>query len=140
MSKVRKIKAPNFGNEVHPHIITEYEKELIKFLCPIIQNKQLIKFYYSDISENFDDWRIVEPHLIGVRNTKEEKIWLSAWFLPTKVQMLQGHRQDWKNYILDDVKKIEVLEQRYNHTRQKYNPKDSRMKSIYCATVKKSNP
>lgn len=81
MSKFRKSKTQDFGlnfpkfdNGVQPHIITEYEKELIKDLCPIIKNKQLIKFYYSDNSSNFEDWRIVEPHLIGVSNTKQENI------------------------------------------------------------------
>ena len=51
--------------EVIPHIITEYEKQLIQILCPAINNKHLIKFWYHDETTSFEDWRLVEPHLIG---------------------------------------------------------------------------
>ena len=120
--------------DIEPHIMTEYEFLLIQKLKPAIESKQLIKFWYEDTTTNFSDWRIVEPHLIGQTNYKHEKIWLVAWFLPTSSQISNGHAPDWKTYILDNVKKLEILEDRYKFTKPNYNIKDKRMKTIYCAT------
>jgi hypothetical protein len=121
--------------ELLPHIITEYEKELITELCPAIKEKNLIKFWYEDKDKNFADWRIVEPHLIGQTNYKHENIWLVGWFIPTPQQIIMGHEQGWGNYILDEVKSVSILEQQYRATRLHYNRNDSRMELIYCATL-----
>lgn len=120
------------------HIITDYERSLIQSLCPLIQSKQLIKFYYKDKNSDFEDWRIVKPHLIGTRNTEEENIWLVGWFIPTQVQSLSGHKQCWKNYILNDIQKVKTIGKSYRYTEKGYNHRDSRMKNIFCYT--KPNP
>lgn len=120
--------------ELPPHIMTEYERQLIETLCPAINNKQLIKFWYDDKEIDFADWRLVEPHLIGQTNYKHENIWLVGWFLPTPEQLLNGHEAKWGNYILDNVTKVEILDRQYCFTRPGYNKNDKRMKTIYCAT------
>jgi hypothetical protein len=117
-----------------PHVMTMYERELIRMLCPVISEKRLIRFWYEDRTTNFADWRIIEPHLIGQVKYKSENIWLSGWFLPTEEQKMDGHFQDWGNYILDDVKKVEILGSVYRITRPRYNPRDKRMNTIFCAT------
>jgi hypothetical protein len=114
-----------------------YEKELIRMLIPVIAEKRLIKFWYEDRTTNFSDWRIIEPHLIGQVIYKTENVWFSGWFLPTENQVWEGHQQDWGNYILDDVKKIEILDSTYRLTRPRYNPRDKRMKLIFCATCER---
>lgn len=128
---------PKEKKEIQPHLITLYEKELIRTLCPIIQQKRLIRFWYEDKTTDFNDWRTIEPHLIGQVKYKTENIWLSGWFLPTEEQIWNGHEEAWGNYILDDVKKIEILDMTYRLTRPLYNPGDKRMKLIYCATAER---
>lgn len=120
--------------EPKPHIMTEYERQLIQKLCPVIKNKQLIRFWYDDKTTDFTGWRLVEPHLIGQTKYKAANIWLVGWFLPTTEQMLEGHEAKWGNYILDDISKVEILDQRYQFTRPLYNRDDKRMTTIYCAT------
>lgn len=120
--------------EIIPHVITEYEIELIRQLTPIIKNKQLIKFWYEDIDRYYNDWRIVEPHLIGQHKYKAANIMLVAWFLPTQEQIMYDHREDWKQYNLMAITKIEILDNRYTNCRPFYNPLDKRMKTIFCAT------
>lgn len=116
------------------HVMTLYERELIKMLTPIVVGKRLIRFWYEDKTTGFSDWRIIEPHLIGQVVYKSENIWLTGWFSPTENQIFEGHFPDWGNYILDNVKKVEILDMTYRLTRPLYNPKDKRMKHIYCAT------
>ncbi len=120
--------------EVIPHIITEYEKQLIYTLSPVIKNKQLIRFWYCDETTSFEDWRLVEPHLIGQTKFKTGNIMLRAWFLPTQQQIFQGHQEDWKVYILDRISKVEILTKIFTKTRPYYNPQDKDMKTIFCAT------
>lgn len=120
--------------EEPPHVITEYEKKLIRELCPVIKNKQLIRFWYNDKTTDFEGWRLVEPHLIGQTKYKAANIWLVGWFLPTTEQLIEGREEKWGNYVLDDISKIEVLSQKYRFTRPMYNPHDKRMTTIYCAT------
>lgn len=120
--------------EPKPHVMTEYERKLIQQLCPIIKNKQLIRFWYNDKTTDFEGWRLIEPHLIGQTSYKHANIWIVGWFLPTTEQMFE-HEAKWGNYILDDISKVEILEQRYQFTRPLYNRNDKRMATIYCATL-----
>lgn len=120
--------------EPKPHVMTEYERQLIQKLCPVIKNKQYIRFWYNDKTTNFEGWRLVEPHLIGQTKYKHANIWLVGWFLPTPEQMIEEHEEKWGNYILDDISKVEILDQKYRFTRPQYNNNDKRMSTIYCAT------
>ena len=117
-----------------PHVMTIYEDRLIRELCPVIRNKQLIKFWYNDKTTDFEGWRLIEPHLIGQTKYKAANIWLVGWFLPTTQQLIEGREEKWGNYILDDVSKLEILPQKYRYTRPLYNPHDKRMTTIFCAT------
>lgn len=115
------------------HTITAYEKSLIQLLTPAIQSKIKIKFWYSDTTKDNDDWRIVEPHLIG-QNKTTGNIMLSAWFLPTDTQVYYGDYEKWGTYNLSFVSKLEILGEAFNYTREFYNPEDKRMCNIFCRT------
>jgi hypothetical protein len=131
--KPEKYKEPK--QEIQPHVMTLHEKQLIEQLTPVIKGRHLMKFWYEDTDRSdFEDWRIVEPHLIGQHKYKAANIMLVAWFLPTIEQMGDGHFEDWKQYNLDTIKRIEILPNKYTHTRPFYNPFDKRMKAIFCAT------
>jgi hypothetical protein len=126
--------AKKVKEEALPHTITYYEQTLIDSLRPVIQRKQLIRFWYKDENSDFADWRTVEPHLIGQTKYKAANILLSGWFLPTAEQLLNGHEAKWGNYILDNVKDVEILSRVFMMARPGYNPNDSRMTTIFCAT------
>jgi len=113
-------------------------KELIRILTPAIINKYLVSFYYEDETDhNKHGFRLVEPHLIGIHKDSKE-YHLSAYFLPTSAQIVQGFKMDWGSYLLSRMylDKITVLEKGYTNTRRFYNPKDKRMSQIICATSK----
>ncbi len=119
------------------HSVTLYEKNVAEILYPAIKAKRLVKFYYIDKTKDYEDWRIVEPHLIGELKTTGNII-LSGWYLPTQQQIIQyGETEKWGNYILGnvDIKRIEILEQTFSFTRFGYNRNDSRMKIIHCRTL-----
>lgn len=118
-----------------PHVITIKEQRLIAQLRSVIADKGMIRFWYRDTtSPFFDGWRTVEPHLIGQKRSKTENIVLSGWFIPTQEQKFKDKESGWREYILDGLDKLEMLPMQYARTRQGYNPKDSRMKTIFCAT------
>ncbi len=115
-------------------MITAKERELIRLLTPAIKARNLIKFWYNDTTKDFEDWRIIEPVSIGQTKFKAANILLTGWFLPTQQQRIWGHDEKWGNYILDNIHKVEILEQKYGFARLGYNAKDSRMVTIFCAT------
>ncbi len=119
--------------EAQPHVMTVKELQLIELLKPAIKNKNLIRFWYSDTDSNTEDWRIVEPHLIGQTKYKAANIWLVAWFLPTTEQLIDGLEEKWGNYNLTEVDRVEILDRTFRNPRPMYNPKDKRMSTIYCA-------
>ncbi|RYE26855.1 MAG: hypothetical protein EOP45_03045, partial [Sphingobacteriaceae bacterium] len=82
-----------------PHIITEHEKHLIALLKPVIQQRQLIKFWYNDTENKLEEWRTIEPHLIGQTKYKAANIWLVGWFIPTLEQIEQDQQEKWGSYI-----------------------------------------
>ncbi len=101
------------------------------FICTAINEKKLIKFYYADKYSDFKDWRLVEPHLIGDNKTTNNTI-LVAWFIPTLEQSVSGHPSEWGNYLIDRIQKLQMIDKTFDVTRPHYNPKDKRMKIIYC--------
>jgi predicted DNA-binding transcriptional regulator YafY len=118
--------------------MTPFEKNIFDTLCPAIKEKKLIKFWYKDETESKIGWRKIEPHQIGKLKkgkSKKEHIILTGWFHPSQEQVWEGWDEGWKNYILERISKIEILNQTYITTRPGYNPKDEkRMSIVYCAT------
>src|SRR5260221_7838361 len=102
------------------HVMTEYERKLIPILCGYIKKKQVIQFWYEDTTKKFNDWRIVEPHLIGELKTTGNII-LSGWFEPTGIQIAAGENSKWGNYILGNISKISGLNQIFRFSRSGYN-------------------
>ena len=121
------------------YTMTTFERTIIDLLCPAIKEKKLIKFWYADKTDDKTDWRTIEPHQIGKLKPKKpggsESIIITGWFLPTDEQILKGWDENWKNYILERISKIEIFDETYSLTRMGYNPRDDKRCSIvYCAT------
>lgn len=122
------------------HSINQQEskqQEIKSILCKAIQEKKLVKFFYSDKYSDFTDWRIVEPHLIGDHKSTGNTT-LVAWFLPTSKQSADGHMEDWGNYLINRIQNLQILDKTFKYSRPGYNPNDKRMKAIYC-NISKSN-
>lgn len=133
LPKEQKYKEPKIKEM---HIVTLYEKHVQEILCKAINAKRLVRFYYTDKDKDYEDWRIVEPHLIGELKTTGNII-LSAWYLPNMEQRMRGETENWGNYILGniDLKRLEILADSFKYTRPKYNPRDSRMSIIHCRVL-----
>ena len=61
--------------------MTVAEQQIAKTICNSIKENRIIKFFYSDTTKNNNDWRMVEPHLIGINKTTD-RAQLRSWFLP----------------------------------------------------------
>ncbi|SRR5258708_1625729 len=113
--------------------MTATEQALSQKLCPAVKEKNLIKFWYEDDDSTKNDWRTVEPHLIGIHKSTGNAL-LTAWFLPDSEQKSKGWKEEWKTFKLLNISKEKILSQKYIKTRKDYNPKDSRMSQILCST------
>src|SRR6266571_564604 len=92
-------------------------------VCTAIRNQTLLSFRYEDGYE-----RVVEPHLCG-RNTADHDA-LSAW-------LVRGHSQSdarpgWRDYLLAEMRSVELLKDDFDGPRKGFNPIDPRFVQVYC--------
>ena len=106
-------------------------EDITNTLCNAINEKKLVKFYYDDKYSDVTGWRVVEPHLVGdLKSTGNNT--LVAWFIPTQQQKLNGQTERWRNYLVNRIQKLQILDTTFQGTRPSYKPYDKRMKTIYC--------
>jgi len=93
-----------------------------EIICKAIKGKQILQFHYEG------GIRIVEPHLLGEKTSGN--IALSAY-------QIRGYSESrsvpfWRNYLLDKITDLEILDETFNSTRDGYNPNDKTMETIIC--------
>lgn len=108
------------------------EQELIDKICPAIQSRSLIRFWYENGRRK--EFRIVEPYVIG--SFPRKNIMLSAWALPTPEQKLSGLSEGWRSYTLKAISEVQVLEENYSRLREGFDPKGNGMDKIYCSPMR----
>ena len=113
--------------------MTSHEQLLIASICPAIQAKNLIRFWYENSTAQIKEWRTVEPYLIGMYANRS--IQLSGWLLPTPEQIQSGKKEAWRSYILKNISQLQILGQ-FQNSRQDFDPQGSAMKEIFCAGKK----
>lgn len=113
--------------------MTAHEQLLIASICPAIQSKNLIRFWYENSTTHFKDWHTVEPYVIGTYHNRS--IQLSGWLLRTPEQTAIGKREAWRSYILKNISQLEILGQ-FQISRQDFDPLGNGMKEVYCAGKK----
>jgi predicted DNA-binding transcriptional regulator YafY len=118
--------------------MTPHEQNLIDIICPAIQAKKLIRFWYLNSSSGLRDWRTVEPYIIGAIPRKY--IQLSAWFIPTPEQAMVGQKENWRTYHLKNISDIQVLEEKFTFVRSDFDPQGYGMKEVFCAVAKEVQP
>ena len=91
-------------------------------ICEAIAKRKLLQFSYDDLT------RIVEPHLFG-RKTSGNDV-LLAW-------LVEGYTESdrepfWRNYAVENMDFLIMLDETFEGTRVGYNPDDKTMEEIYC--------
>lgn len=94
-----------------------------QIICEAIEKRRLLQFSYDDLT------RIVEPHLFG-RKTSGNDV-LSAW-------LVEGYTESddapyWRNYSVENMDFIIMLDETFARARAGYNPNDATMEEIYCS-------
>lgn len=94
-----------------------------EIICEAIQNRNLLFFVYKGHE------RIVEPHLLGEK-TETGNIVLNAW-------QVSGYSESynvppWRNYLLDEITNLTVLNKTFSGARSGYNAVDKTMSRIIC--------
>jgi predicted DNA-binding transcriptional regulator YafY len=93
-------------------------------VCDAISQRHLLRFRYTD-----NKTRVVEPHLVG-ESTAHNDV-LVAWRLRT--EPIDASRSvGWRNYRLDEMHSIEILEETFDRPRPDYNPGDEHILLVYC--------
>ncbi|MDQ6755722.1 MAG: WYL domain-containing protein [Bacteroidota bacterium] len=89
------------------------QSNTIKKLCNAIKQKRLIKFYYESTTNKRNDWRIVEPYVVGIKENGKGNIFLAGWFRPTDAQLKNKQIPDMRHYLIDSINKLEILPQKF---------------------------
>lgn len=91
-------------------------------ICDAIRNKQVLEFSYNG------HFRKVESHTLGV--SKRGNDLLAAYQVSGGSK--EGKVPDWKQFNLDKIKGLNVLDETFINPRSGYVKGDSRMTKIYC--------
>ena len=96
--------------------------ELTAQLCEAIGRRWLVMFEYDDLI------RVVEPHRVGVNSAGHEMLsgWLRAGY--SRSDPAGG----WRNYLLRDVRELQLLSAPFAGPRPGYAPHDPRMRDVFC--------
>jgi hypothetical protein len=91
-------------------------------LCAAITRRSLVMFEYGDLI------RVVEPHRFGVNSAGHPMLsgWLRAGY--SRSDPAGG----WRNYLISDIRALQLLDAPFAGTRPGYAAHDPRMREIYC--------
>jgi hypothetical protein len=91
-------------------------------LCTAITRRSLVMFEYGDLI------RVVEPHRFGVNSAGRPM--LSGWLRAGYSRSDPGG--GWRNYLLSDIKALQLLDAPFAGTRPGYAAHDPRMREVFC--------
>jgi hypothetical protein len=115
--------------------LSHHEQSILNELEFLMMKRKRVWIMYQDKKKkNRDEFRYVEPHLIG-ELLSTGNVELSAWFIPTIEQAEQyGDKQGWRLYELDNISEVRDTDPNdiMTRTRPNYNRDDQRMRAIYC--------
>ena len=92
-------------------------------ICEAIEKRRLLQFSYDDLT------RIVEPHLFGRKTSGKDA--LSAYMVEGYTE--SDHEPYWRNYSVEKMEFIVMLDETFSAARDGYNPDDKTMEEIYCS-------
>lgn len=93
-----------------------------QIICEAIAGRKLLQFTYDDLT------RIVEPHLFGRKTSGRDVLlgWLVEGFTESDSEPF------WRNYAVENMDFLIVLDETFEGAREGYNPDDKTMEEIYC--------
>ena len=95
------------------------EEKIQKVLRKAILERKLIRFYYESESSGKKEWRVVEPYIVGIKETGNK--FLAA--LPITELSKPLDKRVTGHYLLKkmDLKKLELLDETFDepHVRRK---------------------
>ena len=94
-------------------------------LCSAITRRSLVMFEYGDLI------RVVEPHRFGVNGAGHEMLsgWLRAGY--SRSDPAGG----WRNYLVSEIRALQVLAAPFADTRPGYAAHDHRMPQVYAELI-----
>jgi WYL domain len=96
-------------------------------ICDAIAIRHLIQFYY--VGDDAPGLRLVEPHMVAY--SLAGNLVLSAWFLGGASESQEGRW--WREYRLDAMSQIKIMDQTFAGPRQGYNPNGGpKLRNIRC--------
>jgi hypothetical protein len=96
-------------------------------LCTAIKSMHLVRFHYEDAAPGY---RVVEPHMVAYNEA--EHLALSAWFLYG--ESASGEGQGWREYLLENITDVKVLDQCFAQSRPGYQPTGGKkFHNVQCA-------
>jgi predicted DNA-binding transcriptional regulator YafY len=99
----------------------------LDLLCTAIGSMKLVRFYYDDEAPGI---RIVEPHMVAYN--RKNHIALSGWFL--QGESASGEGQGWREYLIDKISSLSVLEDHFSQPRPGYKPDGGKtFHNVQCA-------
>jgi hypothetical protein len=96
--------------------------EINQQLCTAITRRSLVMFEYGDLI------RVVEPHRVGVNSAGNTMLsgWLRAGY--SRSDPAGG----WRNYLVGDIRDLQLLDAPFAGTRPGYAANDPRMRQVFC--------
>jgi hypothetical protein len=91
-------------------------------LSAAITRRSLVMFEYGDLI------RVVEPHRFGVNSAGRTMLsgWLRAGY--SRSDPAGG----WRNYLVDDIRSLQILDAPFAGTRPGFTARDQRMREVYA--------
>jgi predicted DNA-binding transcriptional regulator YafY len=97
-------------------------------ICAAITNKRVVQFNYD--SSKAPGSRVVEPYMIAFN--QRNNLILSGWFLQGESASEEG--PGWKEYLLDKISSLSVLEETFSPPRPGYKPDGGKIfRNVQCA-------
>jgi predicted DNA-binding transcriptional regulator YafY len=98
-----------------------------QLICEAIRTQRLISFYYT--GDTIPGNRTVEPHMLAYNEA--DNLSLSAWLV---AGTSQSGGQGWREYLLESISSVTVLDAPFRGTRPGYNPTGGKkFHSVRCA-------
>jgi hypothetical protein len=97
-------------------------------ICEAIRTKRLIRFHYA--AGGMPGYRVVEPHMIAANSLQH--LALSAWYVSGESE--SGEGPGWREYLLDSISDVTVLEKEFPGPRPGYRPDGgTKFHNVRCA-------
>jgi hypothetical protein len=94
----------------------------LELICEAIRSRKLLRFSYKNLP------RVVEPHFLGL--TREGRLELFAYL--SRGFTRTDRQPYWRTFFVERILSLTVLEERFQGTRDGYNPDARRFLKVYC--------